>query len=303
MMNLNSIVIQEDVHLNGNYITIKEQPESNDFIRKKGCDFSTGFTIKASTLIRPSTISLIAAMNFKEVMVHCKPSVAIIPTGSELIEPGNKIPDDKIIGSNSYGLAAMLKSFGAEPKIFPINPDIESEIEASINAARDFDIILTVGGASVGKYDLIRKCVSSFGIKLAFNSVLMRPGKPLLAGTLKEKIFIGLPGNPISSLLCCHIIIKPIIEKMVGCRLDKKKLKIHAKLSTSLKKNGKREHFQRALLKNTKNGFEVYPLPKQDSSLISELNKSNALIKRPPNAPGIPSGQIIEVLSFFSEFN
>ena len=128
----------------------------------------------------------------------------------------HKIPVNKIVSSNSYGLLAMLKSFGAKAKMFPITEDNPFAIQKRIKKAKNFDLILTVGGVSVGDYDLVEESASKLGFKLAFHSVAMKPGKPLLAGTINDKILIGLPGNPVSALISCYVMVKPVIEKMLG---------------------------------------------------------------------------------------
>ena len=277
----NTIVIQEDVKLKESKIIINQNFDETTFIRKKGSDFLEGYVISAPIKIRPAMVSLIAAMNYNRVSVFMKPSVAVITTGNELIEPGNRIPPNKIIASNAYGIAAMLKSFGAVPKLFAITGDNVSEIQEKINEALNFDLILTIGGASVGDYDLVAKSAMSLGLKTLFHSVAMKPGKPLLAGTLNNKILIGLPGNPTSSMLSCYIMVKPVIEKMLGLKVMNTKLKIYAKLGVDLDKNGRREHFLRSILTNEGGNLVVYPLERQDSSLLTTLN--NCLLYTSPS--------------------
>lgn len=300
----NCVVIQEDVCAKKkNNIVLNKTLEKKHFVREKGLDFFQGYTIMAPLQIKPSMVSLIAAMNFAKVTVYRKPTVAIIATGSELVTPGNKIPQNKIVSSNSYGLAALIKSFGASPNIFPIVKDDTIDIDNAIRIAQNFDLIITIGGASVGDYDLVIKSLEAQKIKLAFHGVAMRPGKPLLAGTINNRLIVGLPGNPVSAMVCCQTMIKPVIDKMLGFRLARKHLKLFAKLATQLKKNGEREHFLRATLKQEHGLYIVDPILNQDSSLLSELSKSNSLIKRQPFAGPVESGQVIEVIPFFTEFS
>ena len=298
----NCVVIQEDVSFENNNIILNDKIETSHFVRKEGLDFSQGYKIEAPHQIKPSIVSLIAAMNFNKVQVYRKPTVAVIATGSELVFPGKKLPSDKIVSSNSYGLAAMLESFGASPQIFPIVRDNIRDIIKATNIAKNFDLIVTIGGASVGDYDLVIKSAEAQKIKLAFHGVAMKPGKPLLAGTIDNKLIIGLPGNPVSALVCCQIMIKPVIEKMLGLKTDNTSLKLFAKLGTKLNKNGKREHYLRAALKQERGSFIVDPILNQDSSLLTELAKSNVLIKRIPFASPVDAGQVIEIIPFFTEF-
>lgn len=296
----NCVVIQEDVYLENRHITINNTLEESHFVRKMGSDFPRGYVIEAPVHIKPPLVSLIAAMNFNKVQVYRKPQIAIIATGSELISPGKKIRPNKIVSSNSYGLAAMLKSFGATPHIFPIVEDSSTKIKKTLETAKDFDLIITIGGVSVGDYDLILKSAEALKMKLAFHGVAMKPGKPLLAGTINNKLIIGLPGNPVSALICCQIMVKPVVEKMLGLERVNADINLLAHLGTKLKKNGAREHYVRGVLKQERGTYVVYPIFNQDSSLLTELNKSNSLIKRIPFAPAVDAGQPVEVLSFFN---
>ena len=296
------VIIQEDVYLKNEHVIVNQNREKNNFIREKGSDFSRGFVLKAPVKILPAMVSLIASMNHNSVSVYQKPSVALIATGNELVEPGGNMPPNKIIASNSYGLAAMLKSFGANPEIFPIVSDNLEAIKQKLELASKFDLILTIGGVSVGEYDLVLQSAESLGLKLAFQKVAMKPGKPLLAGQINESILISLPGNPISALLTCYIMVKPVIEKMLGLNVADKKVRLFAQLGAHLEKNGKREHFQRAILKCENGDLVVYPMQRHDSSLITELNRSNSIIKRAPDAPAKVPGQTVEVIPFYAKF-
>jgi len=213
------------------------------------------------------------------------------------------VPPNKIVSSNTYGLAAMLESFGATPHIFPIAKDSIKDISQAIESAKKFDLTLTIGGASVGDYDLVIKSVEVHKIKLAFHGVAMKPGKPLFAGTINERLIIGLPGNPVSALVCCQIMVKPVIQKMLGLRVTFPSLKIFAQLGTALSANGKREHYLRATLRQESGLNIVDPIQNQDSSLLTQLRNSNSLIKRVPFAPEAAAGEIVEVLPFFTEFS
>ena len=299
----NCVVIQEDVILKNKNIVIKDTIGKSHFVRTEGLDFLQGYTVRAPVHIKPSMVSLIAAMNFDKVEVYQKPKIAILATGSELVLPGKKIPPHKIVSSNAYGLAAMLETFGATPYIFPIVKDYIKDIEQAIESAKKFDLILTIGGASVGDYDLVIKSSEVHKIKLAFHGVAMKPGKPLFAGTINNILIIGLPGNPVSALVCCQIMVKPVIQKMLGLQATIASLKIFAKLGAKLSANGKREHYLRAVLRQENGSNIVDQVQNQDSSLLTQLSESNSLIKRLPFAPEVDAGQIVEVLPFFTEFS
>ena len=299
----NCVVIQEDVIIRNKNIVLKKTIGKSQFVRTEGLDFPQGYTIRAPILIKPAMVSLIAAMNFQKVEVYQKPKIAIIATGSELVPPGNKVPPNKIVSSNGYGLAAMLKSFGATPYIFPVVDDNINDIKQVIENARNFDLIITIGGASVGDYDLVIKSAEVHKLNLAFHGVAMKPGKPLFAGTINDRLIMGLPGNPVSALVCCQVMVKPVIEKMLGLQSTDSRLKIFAKLGTKLTANGKREHYLRAELRQETGLNIVDTIQNQDSSLLTQLTKSNSLIKRVPFASEVDAGKIVEVLPFFTELS
>lgn len=295
----NCVVIQEDVSLNGQIITIEGPLENNNFVRNIGSDFNIDDIVQSPIRITPPIISLLAAMNYLKIPVRKKPRVAIIATGDELVLPGRKIPRNKIISSNSYGLAAMLESFGAFPSILPIARDNIQDIQRCLTTAMDYDLILTIGGASIGDYDLILSSGIKMGLKTKFHSVAMKPGKPLMAGKLNQTPLIALPGNPVSAMICCFIMVKPVIEKMLHLDSGETNCMLFAELETGLKKNGPREHYLRAILSNQKQGLTVKPLERQDSSLITELSKANALIVHQPLATALKTGQLVDVIPFF----
>ena len=294
----NNIIINEDVKVEFNQIIIKETFEKPDYIRPKGLDFKKGTSLLSPLLLKPSHLSLLAAMNFSAVPVFSKPKVALLATGNELITPGKKPGLDQIVSSNSYGLSAMLESFGALPKIFPIVPDDVSSIQNSLKLADCYDLIITIGGASVGKYDLIKRVAFSDNQGLDFYKIAMRPGKPFFAGKINGVPIVGLPGNPVSSLICCFILVKPMIKKMLGLK-NFSEPRVTAKLKKSLSKNSNREHFMRAKLTIENNEYFVEGLANQDSSLITELAKSDCLIVRPINSKRIPKGEKVKVIKFF----
>ena len=281
----NLVLMQEDVEADKKFIIVKENFDKKSNIRLEGSDFSKGYKVKTPLILGAKEISLLAAMNFAHLSVRKKPTVAIISTGDELVFPGESPKADQIIASNAYGIAALCKECGAEPRILPIAQDNLKSIEYIIGLAQDADLIITIGGASVGKYDLINEATNNFGVDKSFHKVAMRPGKPLMAGKINETAFVGLPGNPVSALVCGYVFIRPLIQAMLG--LEKKSApRLIAPCGTSLPKNGPREHYMRAVL--LPNGY-LEPVENQDSARLALLCGSDALLIRAAHAEAIPA--------------
>ena len=281
----NLVLMQEDVEADKKFIIVKENFDKKSNIRLEGSDFSKGYKVKTPLILGAKEISLLAAMNFAHLSVRKKPTVAIISTGDELVFPGESPKPDQIIASNAYGIAALCEECGAEPRILPIAQDNLKSIEYIIGLAQDADLIITIGGASVGKYDLINEATNNFGVDKSFHKVAMRPGKPLMAGKINETALVGLPGNPVSALVCGYVFIRPLIQAMLG--LEKKSApRLIAPCSTSLPKNGPREHYMRAVL--LPNGY-LEPVENQDSARLALLYDADALLIRAAHAEAIPA--------------
>ena len=292
----NRVIIQEDVKACGTSIRINKTFESNPFIRPLGSDFRKGFCVKAHQTLKPSLISLLAAMNAGVIQVRKKPVVSIIPTGDELVMPGKKeVPDSKIVASNIFGLQGMLENVGAEVRILPIAKDDYQSLSTSLNLALNSDLIVTVGGASVGDYDLVKDVASTLGFELSFYKIAMRPGKPLFAGNKGTTVLIGLPGNPVSALVCGYIFLIPAIQHMMGLTkvgMPRKK----ALLANPLGRNGSREHFMRAIVEHTNGESTITVHERQDSSLLKTFFNSNALLIRPKSDQPREAGEMVEYI-------
>ena len=285
----NSILIQEDAEELDSFIRIRQKVEKNDFIRKKGCDYKAGkILLKKGKILRSFDIALLASMNIPLLKVTRRPRVSIISTGDELVAPGNLPNNNQIVASNTYGLKALLNKWGATSHILPIARDNKTSLEKALDLAVPADLVITIGGASVGDHDYVSEVFNKIKVKHSFYKVAMRPGKPILAGKNNNTIFVGLPGNPVSALVCAHLFLKPLIGKMLGTNelnnIEKKGL-----LQNDLPRNAVRKHFMRAFLKNG----QLLVSKKQDSSLLSVLQKANALVIRQPNEPSAKKGDLI----------
>ncbi len=195
------IVIQEDVDRSGDQITIKPDADTKSYIRPAGNDFAEGFSLKAPMRITPNDLALMASMNCPEVTVSKRPKVALISTGDELVMPGETPGPDQIIASNTFGLHAMLSKAGADVRLLPIARDTINSLQTVLGFVEDADLVITIGGASVGDHDLVAQAAEGLGLERSFYKVAMRPGKPLMAGRLNHAMMVGLPGNPVSAMV------------------------------------------------------------------------------------------------------
>ncbi len=285
------VVIQEDVTRAGDMITIGDTLESKSNVRPAGADFKIGDTITAPRRLTPSDVALLASMNIPRVPVTRRPTVAIIATGDELVQPGEDPGPDQIIASNSYGIAALLENLGAHTRLLPIARDTVSSLELSFDLAKDADLIVTIGGASVGDHDLVGSVAQAQGMERAFYKIAMRPGKPLMAGRMGNATMIGLPGNPVSAMVCGHIFLAPVINKMLGLGETPAPRQM-ATLAKDIGANGPREHYMRAQLGS--DGVTIHD--RQDSSLLTVLAGANCLAIRPINDTARAKGDPIDII-------
>ena len=287
------VIIQENMVIKYNTVTINELNGNETFTRKIGSDFKSGQIFETPKVLTPFHLSLIASMNSSEVTVYKKPTVAIISTGDELVIPGEKRSASQIISSNSFGIYSRLVLAGANPRLLPIAKDTESSLKSILELAMGSDIIVTVGGASVGDYDLVKKVLKTAGMKPEFEKVAMRPGKPLFAGKLNKSAVVGLPGNPVSSLICTEIFLVPAINHFLNMSSNSREV-INVKSAKTIPKNGPREHYMRANYDTLTKLVSVED--RQDSSLLSVLVNSNSLVVRKPNSPQIKKGQLVPTI-------
>ncbi len=287
------VIIQEDVTREGDIITLNEKLEGKDFIRPLGDDFAQGDRVRAPRVLMPQDLALLASMNCAELPVFKRPSVALIATGDELVMPGETPRRDQIIASNTFGLAAMLEHAGAELRVLPIAKDTVSSLQTAFDLAVGADLVVTIGGASVGDHDIVAKAAEGLGLRRDFYKVAMRPGKPLMAGRIGPAAMIGLPGNPVSSMVCGEIFVIPMLRKMQGLPGTPRQTRMAA-LAQPLGPNGPREHYMRA--EYDPQSGSVRAFARQDSALLSVLSGANALIKRAPHDPERAEGTPVEII-------
>ena len=283
------VIIQEDVRREGDRITVTAPLGAGTNIRPCGGDFSAGDSFAPTRRLTPQDVTLLAAMNVAQVEVYCRPEVAIIATGDELVMPGEDPGPSQIIASNSFGLAAMVEAAGGIARMLPIAPDDPDGLRHVFTLAEGADMVVTIGGASVGDHDIVGKVAADLGLDRAFYKIAMRPGKPLMAGRLGGAVMLGLPGNPVSAMVTGHLFMLPALAVLSGLAPGAAPT-LTAVLTQDISENGPREHYMRARL----SGTEIAPFERQDSSLMSILSQANALLKRPPHDRARKAGETVD---------
>ncbi len=294
-----TIAIQENVRkLDGNTIEVFETVAAGRHIRRSGLDFRKGDALlDKGRILDPAALSLAASANHPSLSVVRRPLLAIIATGDELLPPGSTPGPDQIIASNGYGLAAMARAAGARVLDLGIAPDRIEAISGLVTQALDAgaDVIATLGGASVGDHDLVQKALTGLGMELDFWKIAMRPGKPLMFGRLGDTRVIGLPGNPVASLICSQLFIAPLLARLGG-RPHEQRI-VEASLATPMPKNDTRQDYVRCALARTENDrLLATPFQVQDSSMLRHLANADGLVIRAPFAPGAAAGDACSVL-------
>jgi len=296
-MGADAIVIQEDTKADGNQITILEAPQPGRHIRKAGLDFSAGDApFKKGCILTTRDVALAAAMNLPWLSVHRKPRVAILSTGDELVMPGEPVGRNQIVSSSGIAVAALMRAWGGEPTLFDIARDDARLIQDHIAAGAQHDLLITLGGASVGDHDLVQAALKAQGFAMDFWRIAMRPGKPLMFAAKERARVLGLPGNPVSTMVCSLLFVKPALDRMLGQPGDLVATK-PAKLSVDVKQNDTREDYVRArVTRGADAGLTVEPHKTQDSSMLSVLAWSNALMVRPAHDPARKAGDTVQVI-------
>jgi molybdopterin molybdotransferase len=291
-----TVVIQENTERDGDVVAIRQAPQKGYSVRAKGLDFRKGETLlEAGMVLDVGKIGLAAAMNCPDLPVRRQPRVALFTTGDELVKVGGKPRPDQIVSSNGPALAAFITRFGGAPQDFGIIPDKLSATVRAIARAEASDILVTTGGASVGDHDFVREALIAAGVKIDFWKIAMRPGKPLMFGRKGALRVIGLPGNPVSALICARLFLKPLLDKMLG-RPSEPPPPL-ARLTIAMAENDSRQDYVRSSLARDETGVLLAtPHGKQDSSMLRTLAASDGLIIRAPHALAAAAGSLVSVL-------
>lgn len=296
-----AIAIQEDCdRLDDTTVSVREVYKPGKFIRAAGYDFHEGEElVSKGTALNYRHLALLASMNVGSIEVLKKPKVAIIATGDELVFPGEALADGQIISSIPFGMKELLNQAGADAHCLGIAKDNLKSLDELIQKAKapenNFDIIVTIGGASVGDHDLVQEALKQAGMELDFWRIAMRPGKPLMVGSLGEQNIVGVPGNPVSALICADMFVVPLIRSMLGSSSAIKPTKT-AILKNEISSNGERKHYMRGFYwLDEKGQLRVECLENQDSSLQATFAFSNCLIVREPHSPAAGEGEFVTI--------
>ncbi|PBB94464.1 molybdopterin molybdenumtransferase MoeA [Mesorhizobium sp. WSM3864] len=293
-----TVVIQENVRdLGGGSIEVTEPTAEGRNVRRRGLDFCEGdLLLEKGRQLDPAALSLAASANHPSLNVVRQPLLAIIATGDELLPPGSALGPDQIISSNAYGVTATAQSVGARALDLGIAADRKDAIAALVKKAvkAGADVIVTLGGASVGDHDLIHDVLTGEGMQLDFWKIAMRPGKPLMFGRLGDIRCIGLPGNPVASLVCSQLFLKPLLARLGGrsCRQEIRT----ARLGAAMHANDLRQDYVRAVVREDAGALIATPFGIQDSSMLRMLADANGLIVRQPFAPAAEAGEECSIL-------
>ena len=292
-----AILLQEDATAVGTEVRVNEAVIAGRHIRRAGQDFAAGDTVvPAGRRLTARDIGLAAAANHPWLTVHRRPRVAILATGDEIAMPGEPIPSGGIVSSNSHALAALVRATGGEPIVLPIAADTREAVAAVADSVHGMDMLVTTGGASVGDHDLVIESLKTRGLELDFWQIAMRPGKPLLYGKLGPVPVLGLPGNPVSALVCSILFLLPALNRLQGLPAAPPPT-IQAITGAALKANDHRaDHLRSTVTADSQGRVVATSFPVQDSAMLRRLAHADALILRAPNAPALPQGAEISII-------
>jgi molybdopterin molybdotransferase len=291
-----AVALQENAQADGDRVRIEGSIEPGTFVRPAGLDFQRGErTLPAGRRLTARDIGLAAALNHAWLPVRRRPRVALLATGDELVLPGQPLARSQIVSSNTVALAAMVRHWGGAPVDLGIVRDRPDSLAEASEQLRGVDLVVTLGGASVGERDLVRRVLGEHGFALDFWRIAMRPGKPLMFGRVHDVPLLGLPGNPVSAGVCAVLFVRAAICALLG--VDPAPPEVPAVLGAPVDANDRREDYLRASLAWRDDGrLEAVPAARQDSSMLATFARADALIKRPPFAPALPPGSPVPVL-------
>lgn len=290
------VIMQENVEAFADHILLKEPISTSTHIRDAGIDFHEGDVLmKAGTRLNGYGLAVVAAANHDRVKVRKQPKVALIANGDELVAPGGDLGPGQIISSNPYGLAPLLSSWGADVIDAGISKDDPAAIKAQIERCQTADILVPIGGASVGDRDYMRSVFAELGYEKVFEKVAVKPGKPVWFGTLADKYVLGLPGNPASALVTAEVFLRHLVTVLSGAQDGARTL--NARITTGMKASTWRTEYIRAkAVVDAQGQIHVTPFPRQDSSLLTPFLSANCLLIRPANAPALLPGDVCQIL-------
>ena len=294
-----AILIQENAATEGETVTAREPVAAGRFLRRAGLDFREGETlVRAGDTLDARRLALAAGAGHAVLPVRRKPRVAVLATGDELVRPGERAAWDQIVASNGLALGALSLEAGAEVIDLGIVRDDLGALREAVGRARaaGADLLVTLGGASVGDHDLVQAALGAEGMELGFWRVALRPGKPLMHGRIGAMTVIGLPGNPVSSIVCGHLFAMPLVEALLGIADPERDRSEAAILAADLPANDERQDYLRATTEIIEGERRVRPFAKQDSSMLANLSRAEALVIRPAFAEPAKAGEPCRII-------
>ena len=291
-----TVIMQEEAVREGDLVRFTGDVRQGHSVRLRGNDFFAGEELlKPGTLLGPLQLTVAATANAGTVTVARRPLVALLATGDELVSPGSPLGADQIVASNSAGLLPLLSPYAERVVDHGIAVDDREQLRARLAAifAEEPDVLVTTGGASVGEHDLVQEVLKELGVTLDFWRINMRPGKPLMFGTLGKTLVFGLPGNPVSAMVTALVFIRPALRRWLGHREPET---WRLPLAAPTPANTARQHFMRARLIHTETGPQVLPILETDSGHTSSMAAADMLIVQPEHDPGQPTGTMVTVL-------
>jgi molybdopterin molybdotransferase len=291
-----AIALEENARREGESVRFSRPSRPGEFVRPAGLDFQAGWTgLAAGTVLGPRALGLAAAMGHVWLPVRRLPRVAILSSGDELVRPGEPASAEQIVSSNAFTLGAHVRRWGGAPVDLGIAGDSRAAIRAAVGEVEQADLLVTIGGASIGEYDLIRPSLAEDGLALDFWRLAMRPGKPMMFGRLGTTPVLGLPGNPVSAAVCAILFVRPLLRALLG--LDPGLERIQARTASELRANDEREDYLRARrVTGPADGLWLETAARQDSSMFATLARADALIVRAPTAPAVAAGGTVEAI-------
>jgi molybdopterin molybdotransferase len=287
---------QEECDLRGALVTFRRPATAGRFVRPRGSDVARGaVALRRGDPLDAGALGLATSLGQRTVRVRRRPRVAIVPTGDELVSAGGRRRPGTIVESNGIALAAAVWEAGAEPDVLPPVPDDPRSLARALRAVRRHDVIVTIGGVSVGERDLVRSALEAEGARLDFWRVAMRPGKPFTFGRWGRAAVFGLPGNPASALVTFELFVRPSLRALAGLP-GNGRLRVRARLATRVEKPAELTAFLRSRLHPSGTGFAVAPFSTQVSGNLTSTALVDALAVIPAGRRTVPAGALVEAL-------
>ena len=291
-----AVVIQEDAVRDGGWVDLLEGATRGKHVRAQGSDLRAGTPmLSVGDRLLAGEIGLLASQNISRVFVYQRPRVALLSTGDELRPLGESLDPGSIVNSNVYVLSEMLRATGAIPVPLPAAPDSLPEIEAALRAALESDVVITMGGVSVGEYDLVHQAYANLGIEAEFWKVRIKPGKPLAFARHGETPVIGVPGNPVSAMVTFEVLIAPCLRRMLGDRAPHPQ-PVRARLQSSYRRRPGRIEIARAFVERCGDELAVTLHTHQGSGSMPSFVGVNALVVLPADRAELEVGEWVDAI-------